>query len=108
MSICPHRMLATPDASLNLDRLLYTLENTLFQTISPTALRKFSSLFSKYILLKQTRSLLNLFNLPLQVFDHENNKTVDVREIGTIIRSLGHCPSVSQLQVGENQSKRAA
>jgi hypothetical protein len=57
---------------------------------------------------KQTRSLLNLFNLPLQVFDHENNKTVDVREIGTIIRSLGHCPSVSQLQVGANQSKMAA
>jgi hypothetical protein len=57
---------------------------------------------------KQTRSLLNLFNLPLQVFDHENNKTVDVREIGTIIRSLGHCPSVSQLQVGTNQSKMAA
>ena len=24
-----------------------------------------------------------------RVFDHENNNTVDVREIGTIIRSLG-------------------
>ena len=34
-----------------------------------------------------------------EVFDHENNKTVDVREIGTIVRSLGHCPSESQLQV---------
>ena len=33
-----------------------------------------------------------------EVFDHENNKTVDVREIGTIVRSLGHCPSESQLQ----------
>ena len=25
-----------------------------------------------------------------EVFDHEQNKTVDVREIGTIIRSLGN------------------
>ena len=57
-----------------------------------------------------------------EVFDHENNKTVDVREVslvfftnhqatksssvckeniskvGTIVRSLGHCPSESQLQ----------
>ena len=33
-----------------------------------------------------------------EVFDHENSKTVDVREVGTIIRSLGHCPSESQLQ----------
>ena len=40
-----------------------------------------------------------------QVFDHENNKTVDVREIGTIIRSLGHCPSESQLQVSPNKSQ---
>ena len=38
--------------------------------------------------------------LVFQVFDHENNRTVDEREIGTIIRSLGHCPSESQLQVG--------
>ena len=33
-----------------------------------------------------------------RVFDHENNNTVDVREIGTIIRSLGFCPSESELQ----------
>ncbi len=32
------------------------------------------------------------------IFDHENNKTVDVREIGTIIRSLGFCPSEAELQ----------
>ncbi|TRY98441.1 hypothetical protein DNTS_017498 [Danionella cerebrum] len=31
------------------------------------------------------------------VFDHENNKTVDVREIGTIIRSLGCFPSEAEL-----------
>ncbi|XP_069464106.1 dynein regulatory complex protein 8 isoform X2 [Ambystoma mexicanum] len=31
------------------------------------------------------------------VFDHESNKTVDVREIGTIIRSLGCCPSEGEL-----------
>lgn len=28
-----------------------------------------------------------------EIFDHEANKTVDVREIGTIVRSLGCCPS---------------
>ena len=33
-----------------------------------------------------------------RVFDHENNNTVDVREIGTIIRSLGFGPSESELQ----------
>ncbi|XP_059841544.1 dynein regulatory complex protein 8 isoform X1 [Hypanus sabinus] len=31
------------------------------------------------------------------VFDHEDNNTVDVREIGTIIRSLGCCPSEEEL-----------
>ncbi|XP_063049343.1 dynein regulatory complex protein 8 [Engraulis encrasicolus] len=31
------------------------------------------------------------------VFDHEFNKTVDVREIGTIIRSLGCFPSEAEL-----------
>uniref|UniRef100_A0AAY4BH90 EF-hand domain-containing protein n=1 Tax=Denticeps clupeoides TaxID=299321 RepID=A0AAY4BH90_9TELE len=32
------------------------------------------------------------------VFDHERNKTVDVREIGTIIRSLGCFPTEGELQ----------
>ncbi|XP_026525100.1 dynein regulatory complex protein 8 [Pseudonaja textilis] len=32
-----------------------------------------------------------------EVFDHECNKTVDVREIGTIIRSLGCCPNEADL-----------
>ncbi|XP_025024591.1 dynein regulatory complex protein 8 [Python bivittatus] len=32
-----------------------------------------------------------------EVFDHECNKTVDVREIGTIIRSLGCCPNEGDL-----------
>ena len=31
------------------------------------------------------------------IFDHESNKTVDVREIGTIVRSLGCCPSEAEL-----------
>ncbi|XP_032830996.1 dynein regulatory complex protein 8 isoform X2 [Petromyzon marinus] len=31
------------------------------------------------------------------VFDHEGNKTVDVREIGTIIRSLGCCPTEGEI-----------
>eukprot|EP00729_Bicosta_minor_P012265 gene12265-27565_t len=32
-----------------------------------------------------------------RVFDHENNNTVDVRELGTVIRSLGCCPSEADL-----------
>ncbi|KAK6181109.1 hypothetical protein SNE40_009040 [Patella caerulea] len=32
------------------------------------------------------------------IFDHESNKTVDVREIGTIVRSLGCCPTEGELQ----------
>ncbi|WAR19408.1 DRC8-like protein [Mya arenaria] len=31
------------------------------------------------------------------LFDHESNKTVDVREVGTIIRSLGCVPSEAEL-----------
>ncbi|XP_038074275.1 dynein regulatory complex protein 8-like [Patiria miniata] len=31
------------------------------------------------------------------IFDHESNKTVDVREVGTIIRSLNCCPSEGEL-----------
>ncbi|KAL0273583.1 UNVERIFIED_CONTAM: hypothetical protein PYX00_006220 [Menopon gallinae] len=33
-----------------------------------------------------------------EVFDHGNNKTVDVREVGTILRSLGCCPSEAEIQ----------
>ncbi|XP_064394582.1 dynein regulatory complex protein 8-like [Halichondria panicea] len=32
------------------------------------------------------------------IFDHESNKTADVREVGTIIRSLGCYPSEAELQ----------
>ncbi|XP_039766857.1 dynein regulatory complex protein 8-like [Ornithorhynchus anatinus] len=32
-----------------------------------------------------------------EVFDHETNNTVDVGEIGKIIRSLGRCPSEEEL-----------
>ncbi|XP_016056869.1 PREDICTED: EF-hand calcium-binding domain-containing protein 2 [Miniopterus natalensis] len=32
-----------------------------------------------------------------EVFDHEANNTVDVREIGTIVRSLGCCPNEGEL-----------
>lgn len=32
------------------------------------------------------------------IFDHEHSKTVDVRELGTIIRSLGCYPAESDLQ----------
>lgn len=31
------------------------------------------------------------------IFDHECNKTVDVREIGTIVRSLNCCPTEGEL-----------
>ncbi|XP_040565305.1 dynein regulatory complex protein 8 [Lepeophtheirus salmonis] len=33
-----------------------------------------------------------------EIFDHEQNNTVDIREIGTIIRGLGYCPSEAELQ----------
>ena len=31
------------------------------------------------------------------IFDHEGNKTVDVREVGTIMRSLDFCPTENEL-----------
>ncbi|XP_066911928.1 dynein regulatory complex protein 8-like [Clytia hemisphaerica] len=31
------------------------------------------------------------------IFDHECNKTIDVREVGTIVRSLNCCPSEGEL-----------
>lgn len=33
-----------------------------------------------------------------EVFDHAGNKTVDVREIGTILRGLGCCPTEAEVQ----------
>ncbi|KAK9511009.1 hypothetical protein O3M35_005664 [Rhynocoris fuscipes] len=33
-----------------------------------------------------------------EIFDHAANKTVDVREIGTIIRSLGCIPTEAEIQ----------
>ncbi|XP_075213776.1 dynein regulatory complex protein 8 [Lycorma delicatula] len=33
-----------------------------------------------------------------EVFDHGGDKTVDVREVGTILRSLGCCPSEAEVQ----------
>lgn len=33
-----------------------------------------------------------------EVFDHANNKTVDVREIATIVRALGCCPTEAEVQ----------
>eukprot|EP00045_Choanoeca_perplexa_P002696 m.26021 g.26021 ORF g.26021 m.26021 type:complete len:202 (+) comp11653_c0_seq1:98-703(+) len=33
-----------------------------------------------------------------QIFDHEHNNTIDVRELGTVIRSLGCCPSDAELR----------
>ncbi|XP_023313204.1 EF-hand calcium-binding domain-containing protein 2 isoform X2 [Anoplophora glabripennis] len=33
-----------------------------------------------------------------EVFDHAGNKTIDVREIATIIRGLGCCPSEAEVQ----------
>ena len=32
-----------------------------------------------------------------KIFDHENNNTIDVREVGTVIRSLGLIPSEAEL-----------
>ncbi|XP_030745991.1 dynein regulatory complex protein 8-like isoform X2 [Sitophilus oryzae] len=33
-----------------------------------------------------------------EVFDHAGNKTVDVREVGTIVRGLGCCPTEAEVQ----------
>uniref|UniRef100_A0A8C9PBV5 EF-hand domain-containing protein n=1 Tax=Spermophilus dauricus TaxID=99837 RepID=A0A8C9PBV5_SPEDA len=41
--------------------------------------------------------LHNKIKEAFEVFDHESNNTVDVREIRTIIRSLGCCPSEGEL-----------
>ncbi|KAK7792566.1 hypothetical protein R5R35_008662 [Gryllus longicercus] len=43
-------------------------------------------------------------------FDHAGEKTVDVREVGTLIRSLGCCPSELDLQeiIAEVEDKEAS
>lgn len=33
-----------------------------------------------------------------EVFDHAGNKTVDIREVGTILRALGCCPTEAAIQ----------
>ncbi|KAI2654177.1 Dynein regulatory complex protein 8 [Labeo rohita] len=50
-------------------------------------------LLSENIITETQKRISNAFD----VFDHESNKTVDVREIGTIIRSLGCFPSEADL-----------
>ncbi|XP_064622499.1 dynein regulatory complex protein 8-like [Lineus longissimus] len=50
---------------------------------------------------ESAESLLNELQTKItqafDIFDHESNKTVDVREVGTIVRSLGCCPSEAEL-----------
>ena len=51
-----------------------------------------------------TRTTKQFVTDRIQMMNDESNIVkVDVREIGTIVRSLGHCPSESQLQevIGE-------
>lgn len=33
-----------------------------------------------------------------EIFDHGGNKTIDVREVGTVVRALGCCPSEAEVQ----------
>lgn len=33
-----------------------------------------------------------------EVFDHAGTKTIDIREVGTIVRALGCCPSEAEIQ----------
>jgi len=48
-----------------------------------------SFLYAESMLAEIEKRITDAFD----IFDHESNKTVDVREIGTIVRSLGCCPS---------------
>ncbi|KAF5296054.1 hypothetical protein FQA39_LY12676 [Lamprigera yunnana] len=33
-----------------------------------------------------------------EIFDHASNKTIDLREVGTVVRALGCCPSEAEIQ----------
>lgn len=33
-----------------------------------------------------------------EIFDHGGSKTIDVREVGTVLRSLGCCPTEAEIQ----------
>lgn len=33
-----------------------------------------------------------------EIFDHTGNKTIDVREVGTVVRALGCCPTEAEVQ----------
>ncbi|KAF5304616.1 hypothetical protein FQR65_LT07898 [Abscondita terminalis] len=33
-----------------------------------------------------------------EIFDHAGNKTIDIREVGTVVRALGRCPSEAEIQ----------
>ncbi|XP_051849414.1 dynein regulatory complex protein 8 isoform X1 [Antechinus flavipes] len=62
--------------------------------MTPSACKiKINNLHNKAGLLELQKKIKEAF----EVFDHEANDTVDVREIGTIIRSLGCCPSEGEL-----------
>jgi Ca2+-binding EF-hand superfamily protein len=47
--------------------------------------------------LKKIKSGTNYLTLAFSIFDQQSNDTVDVREIGTILRFLGICPTLEQL-----------
>ncbi|XP_059483753.1 dynein regulatory complex protein 8-like [Neocloeon triangulifer] len=47
---------------------------------------------------EEASNLEKKINDAFKLFDHTGSDAVDVREIGTIIRSLGCCPSESELQ----------
>lgn len=44
-----------------------------------------------------TTEILRKIREAFDIFDHESNKTVDVREVGTIVRSLNCCPSEGEV-----------
>ncbi|XP_044123002.1 dynein regulatory complex protein 8 isoform X2 [Neovison vison] len=84
--------------------------NTFLFIINPEEETVLSKGWMSFILLTYVECLWTVFSLELvvaeyhrkikeafEVFDHEANNTVDVREIGTIIRSLGCCPSEGEL-----------
>lgn len=72
--------------------LLYSSENILSHEIPSFTEISHSDLalsVAESMLAETEKKITDAFD----IFDHESNKTVDVREIGTIVRSLGCCPS---------------
>lgn len=54
--------------------------------------------FFNYLIVPINNDLERRIADTFEIFDHAGNKTIDVREVGTVVRALGCCPTEAEVQ----------